>query len=82
MPAVEPGAPGADGAVRRRRRVLFGRSGFERFLIGSVAESVMRHARRSVLILPPHGAVGAVGAVGAAAAGAPREEARVPAAMS
>jgi len=30
-----------------------GRSGFERFLIGSVAESVMRHAQGSVLIIPP-----------------------------
>jgi universal stress protein E len=29
-----------------------GRSGFERFLIGSVAESVMRHALCSVLIIP------------------------------
>jgi nucleotide-binding universal stress UspA family protein len=33
-----------------------GRSGFERFLIGSVAESVMRHAQSSVLIVPPRAA--------------------------
>jgi nucleotide-binding universal stress UspA family protein len=33
-----------------------GRSGFERLLIGSVAESVMRHAQSSVLIVPPRAA--------------------------
>jgi len=36
-----------------------GRSGFERLLIGSVAESVMRHAQVSVLIIPPRAAAGA-----------------------
>ncbi len=36
-----------------------GRSGFQRFLIGSVAESVMRHAQRSVLVIPPGAARGA-----------------------
>jgi len=50
-----------------------GRSGFERFLIGSVAESVMRHAQRSVLILPPRAA---------AAVAAPGETVRQPLAMA
>jgi nucleotide-binding universal stress UspA family protein len=36
-----------------------GRGGFDRFLIGSVAESVMRHAQRSVLVIPPQAARGA-----------------------
>ncbi len=36
-----------------------GRSGFERLLVGSVAESVMRHAQSSVLIVPPEAAAGA-----------------------
>jgi nucleotide-binding universal stress UspA family protein len=36
-----------------------GRSGFQRFLIGSVTESVMRHAQRSVLVIPPRVARGA-----------------------
>jgi nucleotide-binding universal stress UspA family protein len=39
-----------------------GRSGFERFLVGSVAESVMRHAQASVLIIPPLAAGSAAGA--------------------
>ncbi|HEY6322162.1 MAG TPA: universal stress protein [Thermoanaerobaculia bacterium] len=43
-----------------------GRSGFERFLIGSVAESVMRHAQGSVLIIPPHCAADAAHAAHAA----------------
>jgi nucleotide-binding universal stress UspA family protein len=43
-----------------------GRSGFERFLIGSVAESVMRHAQGSVLIIPPACALGAADAAHAA----------------
>lgn len=43
-----------------------GRSGFERFLIGSVAESVMRHARGSVLVIPPLSAGGAAGVAHAA----------------
>jgi len=47
-----------------------GRSGFERFLIGSVAESVMRHAQGSVLIIPPRAAAGAAG-LGAARAPEP-----------
>ncbi|HEV3078022.1 MAG TPA: universal stress protein [Thermoanaerobaculia bacterium] len=47
-----------------------GRSGFERFLIGSVAESVMRHAQGSVLIIPPQAAAGAAG-LGAARAPEP-----------
>jgi universal stress protein E len=51
-----------------------GRSGFERFLIGSVAESVMRHAQSSVLIVPP--AAAAKSAVAKAAA-ATLEPARV-----
>ena len=65
-----------------------GRSGFERFLIGSVAESVMRHAPGSVLIIPPACAVGAADAAHAAdaalaadGAGAARRPERVPAAM-
>jgi hypothetical protein len=37
-----------------------GRSGFQRLLIGSVAESVMRHSHGSLLVVPPaaarHGA--------------------------
>jgi universal stress protein family protein len=45
-----------------------GRSGFERFIIGSVAESVMRHALCSVLIIPPRAA---------ASVGAGRQAARV-----
>jgi len=59
-----------------------GRSGFERFLIGSVAESVMRHAQRSVLIIPPQCAAFAAhaadGAHAADAAGAARGPARGP----
>jgi nucleotide-binding universal stress UspA family protein len=39
-----------------------GRSGFERLLIGSVAESVMRHAQSSVLIVPPKAAAWAAAA--------------------
>jgi universal stress protein E len=61
-----------------------GRSGFERFLIGSVAESVMRHAQGSVLIIPPPSAGGAADAAHTAdTAGedAAREAARVPVAM-
>ena len=56
-----------------------GRSGFERFLIGSVAESVMRHAQCSVLILPPQVATGTAAAAGA---GAAREAVREPVAMA
>jgi universal stress protein E len=50
-----------------------GRSGFERFLIGSVAESVMRHVQSSVLIVPPKAAARAAVAPGPArvAVGAP-----------
>jgi len=68
-----------------------GRSGFERFLIGSVAESVMRHAQRSVLIIPPACAVGAADAAHAAHAAhaadtagehAARGPARVPVAVT
>jgi universal stress protein E len=44
-----------------------GRSGFERLLIGSVAESVMRHARGSVLVIPPSAARAARGAAHRAA---------------
>jgi nucleotide-binding universal stress UspA family protein len=58
-----------------------GRSGFERFLIGSVAESVMRHAQGSVLIIPPLCAAGASGAADAIGAIGARRPARVPAAM-
>jgi universal stress protein E len=36
-----------------------GRSGFARLLIGSVAESVMRNAQGSVLVIPPRAARGA-----------------------
>ncbi|MBV8201594.1 MAG: universal stress protein [Acidobacteria bacterium] len=39
-----------------------GRSGFERLLIGSVAESVMRQAQSSVLIVPPKAAARAAAA--------------------
>jgi nucleotide-binding universal stress UspA family protein len=55
-----------------------GRSGFERFLIGSVAESVMRHAQGSVLVIPPACAAASAGSVDAIGA---RRPARVPAAM-
>ncbi|HLX09582.1 MAG TPA: universal stress protein [Thermoanaerobaculia bacterium] len=33
-----------------------GRGGFERFLIGSVSESVLRHAQGSLLVIPPRAA--------------------------
>jgi len=62
-----------------------GRSGFERFLIGSVAESVMRHALCSVLIIPPASAVGADfagDAADAAGAGTARVPSRVPVAVA
>ncbi|HYL06752.1 MAG TPA: universal stress protein [Thermoanaerobaculia bacterium] len=54
-----------------------GRSGFERFLIGSVAESVMRHAQSSVLIVPPAAAAKAAQSAQPVKAAAAREPARV-----
>jgi nucleotide-binding universal stress UspA family protein len=55
-----------------------GRSGFERFMLGSVAESVVRSCHTSVLVVPPQAARAAAGApaagVLAAVAPAPRPE--------
>jgi len=52
-----------------------GLSGFERFLLGSVAEAVVRACRTSVLVIPPLAAATATSAGAKPAAGTPATEA-------